>query len=214
MTSKGFSIRNGALLDSNLVDELIYIDTNVGYSLVSDDNIYREDMISFIERVNREGKILVRSSHFSYEFYDSLVKGKISEEAKKIIVEDSELKDLSLRDATKRIGEKRLGSLKQEAIQGLHSVESILNEYSVTVEFNDYQVNKQALVLDSTIPKAHIADSKHVAIAYQHHINSILTTDAGFLDYDNLNVYSPVKKVHNNFETQKHTSLNKFNIFT
>lgn len=212
MTSKGFSIRNGILLDSELVDDFIYIDTNVGYLLVNPENEYREDMINFIERVNKEGKILVRSSHFSYEFYDSLLKGKISEEAKKIIVEGDQLKDLSLRDATKRIGDKKLGLLKQESSQGLQSVETILRDYSVTVDFNHHQAVTEAIVLDCTVPKAHIADSKHVAIAHQHGINSILTNDAGFMDYNNLNVYSPVKKVHNDFQHRKHSSINTFKL--
>lgn len=72
MRSKGFSIRDGVVLKDELIDDVIYLDTNIGYALALHDSDYRDDIINFIERVNNSGKILVRSSHFLFEFHDSL----------------------------------------------------------------------------------------------------------------------------------------------
>lgn len=194
-TSTSFSIRKSNWNTSGLFPELIYIDTNVVLDIM-EQRSYGEISEEYLQELIQKDGMITWSNHLIEELHDFFHYQIYNEEAEKIGVPSNINNPHKWLENTAT--DQQSSVLNKLVVQKVNQAIEYLEQFGVQFDPpNTVEVNNLATNLYANYG-TNYKDSKHVAIATLAGTNNILTQDAGYLKFPNVNVFGASSKIVNN----------------
>ncbi|UTH13282.1 type II toxin-antitoxin system VapC family toxin [Macrococcus equipercicus] len=190
----------------NLIDDYIYLDTNILltlYKKVTPNNVLGQDKIHYYNDINRFINQVIKSdkllfySHHGIEEFNSVLTQKMQDNYKGSQGLNS-IKEIPKSEMI------RINTMAYKEISNFESsvINNIGDKLSYSNSYVDSEGVKIALQDGVTGP-----DAKHIAIARENDINSIFTNDGDFVNATGLNIYGSSFKIHQESMKNNPTSL-------
>ncbi len=200
MTNRSVFISTRNSVNTNLIDDFIYMDSNVLINLYNNENISPTQYLhQFISAVQSNDSILVYSQHSLDEMII-----KIHKELQNSFKSANQLTN------TKQISKNDAKSLFSTAYNEVVSFESnTLSMFSDKISVNNTKVDRMKYSISVNTGMT-LPDSEHIAIAKTNDIHSILTDDQDFIHAEDLNIYGSSSAIHRAYLNDTPSNILRF----